>query len=188
MFIADEDNKRKSKHAACSSKIPFRFVEVQANGQNVFIRKTTAVWLLQEGERVSSDCLFRVRCKQPFAIEPLKAGTLPATSPAITAPKANVVDLDVCCSSSQATVVVKNVEDNSWLKVGSITLYLDDKQSILNGERLTGSQITVAQSLLKAQFPCFNGLEDTLLMFHGKRKRGPICPKTVQILHVDGNH
>ena len=31
-----------------------------------FIRKTTAVWLFQEGERVSSDRLFRVRAKQPF--------------------------------------------------------------------------------------------------------------------------
>ena len=189
MFIADEGNKGKSKHIS-SSKKPFPFVEVQANGQNVFIRKTTAVWLLQEGERVSSDRLFRVRCKQPFAIEPLKVdtGTIPVASPAITAPKANVIDLDACCSSSQATVIVKNMEDNSWLKVGSITLYLDDKQSILNGERLTGSQITVAQSLLKTQFPHFNGLEDTLLLFHEKRKHGPICPETVQILHVDGNH
>ena len=80
------------------------------------------------------------------------------------------------------------MEDNSWLKVGSIILYLDDKQSILNGERLTGSQITVAQSLLKTQFPHFNGLEDTLLLFHEKRKRGPIYPETVQILHVDDNH
>ena len=26
------------------------------------------------------------------------------------------------------------------------------------------------------------------MLFHEKRKRGPICPKTVQILHVDGNH
>lgn len=192
MFIVDEGNKGKSKHVS-SSKKHFPFVEVQANGQNVFIRKTTAVWLLQEGERVSSDRLFRVRCKQPFAIEPLKVytDTIPVTSPSITAPKVNVIDLDACCSSSQATVnsvIVKNMEDNSWLKVGSITLYLDDKQSILNGERLTGSQIIVAQSLLKTQFPHFNGLEDTLLLFHEKRKRGPICPETVQILHVDGNH
>ena len=36
---------------------------------NTFIRKTTAVWLLQEGERVSSDRLFRVRGKQPFSME-----------------------------------------------------------------------------------------------------------------------
>ena len=32
-----------------------------------FIRKTTVLWLFQEGERVSSDRLFRVRGKQPFS-------------------------------------------------------------------------------------------------------------------------
>ena len=36
-----------------------------SDGQSIFIRKTTAVWLLQEGERVSTDRLFRVRHKQP---------------------------------------------------------------------------------------------------------------------------
>ena len=32
-----------------------------------FIRKTTAIWLFQEGELVSSDRLFKVRAKQPFS-------------------------------------------------------------------------------------------------------------------------
>jgi len=44
-----------------------KFSEVTMNGRSYFIRKTTAVWLLQEGERVSADQLFRVRCKQPFS-------------------------------------------------------------------------------------------------------------------------
>ena len=35
----------------------------------MYIHKTTAVWLLQEGERVSSDRLFRVRAKQPFSTD-----------------------------------------------------------------------------------------------------------------------
>jgi len=137
---------------------------------------------LQEGESVSSDHFFKVRCKQSFAIRPLEVdtGTIQVTSPSITAPKVNVIDLDACCLSSQATVIVKNMEDNSWLKVGSITLYHDDKQSTLNGERLTGSQITVAQPLLKIQFPHFNGLEDTLLLLHEKRKHDPICPETAK--------
>lgn len=42
------------------------FVEIRSHEGTFFIRKTTAVWLLQESERVSSDRLFRVRCKQPF--------------------------------------------------------------------------------------------------------------------------
>lgn len=35
----------------------------------MFIHKSTAVWVLQEGERVSSNRLFRVRTKQPFSTE-----------------------------------------------------------------------------------------------------------------------
>ena len=44
----------------------YAFVEVEHNDKKVFIHKTTAAWLLQEGERVSSDRLFRVHTKQPF--------------------------------------------------------------------------------------------------------------------------
>ena len=43
------------------------YVEVERNGKTLFIDKTTAVWLLQEGERLSSDSLFRVRSKQPYS-------------------------------------------------------------------------------------------------------------------------
>jgi len=76
---------------------------------------------------------------------------LPTTLFVITVPKANTIDLDACCLSSLAAVAIYSVEGNSWLKVG--LLYLDDiHQSILNGERLSGSQITVAISLLKSQW------------------------------------
>ena len=43
------------------------YVEVSVNDRKFSIRKTTAIWLLQENERVSSDRLFRVREKQPFS-------------------------------------------------------------------------------------------------------------------------
>ena len=42
-------------------------VEVHKGQSTILIRKTTAVWLFQESERVSSDRLFRVRDKQPFS-------------------------------------------------------------------------------------------------------------------------
>ena len=50
------------------------FVEVNQNGRVCHIRKTTAAWLFQECERVSTDRLFRVRSKQPYSsnkIDPL---------------------------------------------------------------------------------------------------------------------
>ena len=43
-----------------------KFVEVIHNSEKLFIRKTTLVWLFQENERISSDCLFRVQAHQPF--------------------------------------------------------------------------------------------------------------------------
>ena len=53
----------------CSSNKHSPFLKLS---DDTFIRKTTAVWLLQEGERVSSDRLFRVRGKQPFSTETKK--------------------------------------------------------------------------------------------------------------------
>ena len=46
------------------------FVETKHEGKALFINKTTAVWLLQEGERVSSDRLFQVRSKQSYGSVP----------------------------------------------------------------------------------------------------------------------
>ena len=63
----------KHKHGSQNSEIPsdslagkhvfMPFVQVVFKGQS----KTTAVWLFQETENISSDHLFRVRLKQPYA-------------------------------------------------------------------------------------------------------------------------
>ena len=46
------------------------FLKVELdNGKDTFIRKSTAVWLFQETERVSSDRLICVRAKQPNEIK-----------------------------------------------------------------------------------------------------------------------
>ena len=43
------------------------FIEVKHHDKIFHIRKSTAVWLFQECERVSADRLFRVRSKQPYS-------------------------------------------------------------------------------------------------------------------------
>ena len=53
------------------------FVRVTIHGkhEHIYIRKTTAVWLLQDGERLSADRLFRIRATQPFGerfVKPVK--------------------------------------------------------------------------------------------------------------------
>ena len=59
----DSSKKQEQKHKHS------HFVEVSCGDKAVYIHKTTAVWLLQETERVSTDRLFRVRNKQPFATQ-----------------------------------------------------------------------------------------------------------------------
>jgi len=39
-------------------KLSNNFIEVDHNGEKIYIRKSTLVWPFQEGERVSSDRLF----------------------------------------------------------------------------------------------------------------------------------
>ena len=55
------DNNTKENHQFLKLEFPGR--------EDVYIRKRTAIWLLQNTERVSSDRLFRVRSKQPFTQE-----------------------------------------------------------------------------------------------------------------------
>ena len=67
------------------------------NGRSLYIRKTTAVWLLQEGERVSTDRLFRVRNKQPFSSDNLKPTDHDLQSPGIEKPGiADTIQIGQC--------------------------------------------------------------------------------------------
>ena len=59
--LTESENKERQKF-----KKDKKFIEIIHNGESVFVRKTTLVWLFQEGERISNDRLFRVRLKQPF--------------------------------------------------------------------------------------------------------------------------
>ena len=49
-----------------STKLDKKFVQISHNGEVIYIRKTTLVWLFQENERVSNYRLFRVRAHQPY--------------------------------------------------------------------------------------------------------------------------
>ena len=71
------------------------FVKMELDGKDdMYIRKRTAVWLFQDSERLSSDRLFRVRAKQPFAAEKLlKQKMLESNKPQIAA---HVLVGDLC--------------------------------------------------------------------------------------------
>ena len=61
------DPEASDQHDQKKRKLNCKFISVAHNGETIYIRKSTIVWLFQEGERVSSDRLFRVRVKQPYS-------------------------------------------------------------------------------------------------------------------------
>jgi hypothetical protein len=61
VYVKKDDNHTEDYKTVSHSP----FVEVKLGERNVYIRKTTAIWLFQDTERVSSDRIFRVRATQP---------------------------------------------------------------------------------------------------------------------------
>jgi len=74
-------------------KIFSPFIEVSVNNRTFSIRKTTAIWLLQENECVSSDCLFCVRDKQPYPGSSLTLAPVSFTDPLVS----NIVHIGDLC-------------------------------------------------------------------------------------------
>ena len=115
-----DDSKETEKLKGISTVKKFNpFVEVKiSSNKKILICKTTALWLLQEGERISADRLFRVRCKQPF-------------SDNLSDIKASQKDKPVIIADSPPIDVVL-IDDNDdtnynfstqciWLKIGGIS-------------------------------------------------------------------
>ena len=100
----------------------------------------------------------------------------------------NIKDLS---SSSLSDVIVigdgdfKTESSKPWLRIGTITLYDNDRQTILGGKWLWDTHLSAVQLLLKAQFSHLKVLEDTASVL---RTGNTISPGSLQILHVNGNH
>ena len=63
-----EKQDKRGKKQRQNQKSFTSFVEVQvSDSQSIFICKTAAMWIFQEGEHVSPDHLFRVQHKQPYS-------------------------------------------------------------------------------------------------------------------------
>ena len=143
--------------------------------------------MLQEGERISTDRLFRVRHKQPYSSTSLTINTSNHIKPVIITGN-NVKDLSRS-SLSDAIIIgdddFKTESSKPWLRIGTITSYDNDRQTILGGKWLWGTHLSAVQLLLKAQFPHLKGLEDTALVLC---TGNTISLGSLQILHVNGNH
>ena len=65
--VGDSKTRREENLSQMKVKLPeYVVICLVAADKTVYIRKTTAIWLLQQGEMVSTDRLFRVRKTQPY--------------------------------------------------------------------------------------------------------------------------
>ena len=65
--VGDFKTRREETLSQMKAKLPEYVVNcLVAADKTVYIRKTTAIWLLKQGEMVSTDRLFRVRKTQPY--------------------------------------------------------------------------------------------------------------------------
>ena len=98
MYASVENTRKKTER--CKKVSPF--VEVKAdNGSTIFIKKTTAVWLIQESERVSTDRFYRVRRKQPNTSQSKKLNKLNPI--AITTTEPLSLEIPQCAPKTAST-------------------------------------------------------------------------------------
>ena len=104
------------------------FIKVNDKGQDVLIRKTTAIWLFQDTERISADQLFRVRLKQPFAS---------GTSDSVLATQAFKKEGSI----EDAVVIGEEIEypeicsmTKYWAHIGKYKLTLAEREILIKGQ------------------------------------------------------
>ena len=107
-----------------------RLLEIEHNGNKMFIYKTTAVWLFQEGELVSADRLFRVRETQPYRTN-LKAIPSNKVSISAVAVQQPVPEVGNIC------VFLKKRGDSMWQigKVLQFAYYLEKTKRLDSTEQ-----------------------------------------------------
>ena len=125
----DSSKKQEQKHKHS------HFVEVSCGDKAVYIHKTIAVWLLQETERVSTDRLFRVRNKQPFA-------TQSNTSKIATSSAVHPI---VCSSISVGDMCIFKTTDQDW-KVGRVLQFSNYLEKLKSAQQYRGLTANVANT------------------------------------------
>ena len=92
-------------------------------------------------------------------------------------------------SAKKANIDTSKVDGKKeWLRVGGIKLTINDRNSIMRGERLNDMIINAAQKLLKSRFPKIKGLNSTLLQAKKNLNACTFEENKVQIIHSRGNH
>ena len=123
------------------------FFEINVNKKMFKIHKVTAVWLLQEGEKVSSDQLFRVRSQQPYSktknlTEDLKdSATVPHTSEVISVG-------NFCVFFSDHT------SPNQRWKIGKVLQFSQYKERLKGKQQYLSRHVSIKDYLQKMGVLC----------------------------------
>ena len=201
------DIKSSSSTKCTGKKSHSPYVEVYYGQRTVYINKTTVVWLLQEGERVSADRLFRVHNKQPFSSSSEKAvgsssdvsdnGTNPVVSETLSVGDTCVFRisstqwkvgrilsfsyfLEKIKTSQQYTKTIYNLAEKSKKPVGVLCSWYDPTEI---PSRFVFTENCTSHRFISVElYICTlaNGCFETL----GNDKQFPSLVKAVKSLHV----
>ena len=147
--------------ASVKRKQSNNFLEVQHKGEKIFIRKSTLVWMFQEGERVSTDRLFRVRVKQPYStsLQQISSKCDNSSLPHVQ----EFVELgDIC-------VFQENITPKEW-SIGRITQFANYKESLKSNKQYKSSKALV-QSNVGVLCTWFEHYKEDDLKFHYTKER-----------------
>ena len=131
------------------------FVKVKVKGESVLIRKTTAIWLFQETEKISADRLFRARLKQPFAS--VTTGNMLATK--TCQKEGDTKNVIIISQEAECAEICSKTKD--WAHIGKYKLILAEKEILINGQWLNDLHVNAVQHLVKNKFPQVGGLQNT---------------------------
>ena len=109
-----------------------KMVEVNQNGKKFYIHKTTAVELLQESERVSTDRLFRVRAIQPNINYSQSSHYHNSLVPI----KDNILEISNTC--------VFKPEGKSW-KIGKLLQFSNLPQKTISSQQYRATSVEISK-------------------------------------------
>ena len=133
MYIQNEITKDSSSNSSQTKSKYSSLLEVIYNGKKMFITKSTAVWIFQEGERVSSDRLIRIREKQLLST----SKTMPTAVTTTTPDKYDVISVgDICAFVHRGG----DSDDSNW-RIGKVLQFAYYLEKTKKARQYTGSLV-----------------------------------------------
>ena len=144
----DIDDQSPADKEAQSKRGHNNFFEITVKGKPIKIYKVTAVWLLQEGEKVSSDRLFRVRSKQPYSI------TSTLESHKNLSSSASLHVSEVLCVGDFCVFMINQDSSNQKWKIGKILQFSQYKEKLQGKQQYFSKHVQVKESFHKIGVLC----------------------------------